>query len=33
MNDGAGANTATGLILSAGSGTITGTVAVYGLAD
>jgi hypothetical protein len=31
MNDGVGANGATGFILSAGSGTITGTVAVYGL--
>lgn len=31
MNDGVGANSATGFILSAGSGTMTGTVAVYGL--
>ena len=33
FNDSMGANIATGLILSASSGTITGTVAVYGLAD
>ena len=33
FNDSMGANTATGLILSASSGTITGTVAIYGLAD
>jgi hypothetical protein len=33
MNDSVGSNVATGFILTAGSGTITGTVAVYGLAD
>lgn len=33
FNDGLGANTATGFILSASSGTVSGTVAVYGLAD
>jgi hypothetical protein len=33
FNDSLGANTATGFILSASSGTITGTVAIYGLAD
>ena len=33
MNDSVGSNVATGFILTAGSGTITGTVAVYGLED
>ena len=33
MNDSVGSNVATGFILTPGSGTITGTVAVYGLAD
>jgi hypothetical protein len=33
FNDSLAANTATGFILSASSGTITGTVAIYGLAD
>ena len=33
FNDAMVANTATGFILSASSGTITGTVAIYGLAD
>jgi hypothetical protein len=33
FNDGLVANTATGFILSASSGTVSGTVAIYGLAD
>ena len=33
FNDSLAANTATGFILSASSGTVSGTVAVYGLAD